>query len=78
LTKLQKTPIHAHLLERILARQFPRDYHPDLTADRLIRVAQCIELGRNDALDRHNEAIGDNGWTLGCSAFQSPASACWS
>jgi hypothetical protein len=63
-------PIHADLLERIVERQFPWDYHTDLTADRLIRVAQCIELGRNDALDRHNEAIGDNGWTLGCSAFQ--------
>jgi hypothetical protein len=58
------------LLESIVLREFPWDYHPDLTADRLIRVAKCIELGRNDALDRHNEAIGDNGWTLGCCAFR--------
>jgi hypothetical protein len=62
--------MHLQLLERIVQREFPWDYHPDLTADRLIRVAQCIVKGRNDALDRHNAAIGDTGWTLGCSAFQ--------
>lgn len=48
----------------------PWSIHSDLTRDRLIEVARLISYGRNDALDRHNPSVGDNTWTLGCSAFQ--------
>lgn len=53
-----------------MSESFPWDFHPDLTHDRLVSVALLIAQGRNDALARHNPAVGDNGWTLGCSAFQ--------
>lgn len=48
----------------------PWTIHPDLGRDRLIEVARLIAHGRNDALDRHDPNVGDNSWTLGCSAFQ--------
>jgi hypothetical protein len=48
----------------------PWDLHPDLTADRLAVVAKLLRQGRNDALDRFDPSIGDDGWTLGCRAFQ--------
>lgn len=48
----------------------PWDFHPHLTDDALVAVAALIAQGRSDALIRHNEEIGDDGWTLGCSAFQ--------
>lgn len=44
--------------------------HPDLTEERLVAVARLIAKGRNDALDRYEPEIGDNGWTLGTRAFQ--------
>lgn len=48
----------------------PWDYHPHLTHYAIAAVAGLIAQARSDALIRHNEAIGDDGWTLGCSAFQ--------
>lgn len=48
----------------------PWDYHPDLTRERLIKVAALIAKGRYDALDRYSVAVGSNGWTVGCEAFQ--------
>jgi len=48
----------------------PWDYHSDLERDAIIKVAGLIAQGRSDALTRHDEEIGDDGWTLGCRAFQ--------
>ena len=48
----------------------PWDYHSHLTHEALVAVASLIAQGRSDALIRHNEEIGDDSWTLGCSAFQ--------
>ncbi len=47
----------------------PWEYHPALTRDRLVVVAQLIQKGRNDALDRFDPNIGCTAWTLGCEAF---------
>ncbi|EIZ77296.1 hypothetical protein WSK_4136 [Novosphingobium sp. Rr 2-17] len=47
----------------------PWDYNPELTEERLIRVAQLIERGRNDAVDRHEPAIGGDSWTKGVCAY---------
>jgi len=47
----------------------PWDYHPDLTRDRLILVAQLLALGRGHALDRFDPEIGDDSWTRGVCAF---------
>ena len=47
----------------------PWDYNPELTEERLIRVAQLIERGRNDAVDRHEPAIGGTSWTRGVCAY---------
>jgi hypothetical protein len=51
-------------------KQYPWDIHPDLTEERLVKVAGLIRRGREDAVDRHDESIGDNNWLLGCSAYQ--------
>lgn len=48
----------------------PWDYHPHLERVAIIAVARLIAQGRSDALIRYDEAIGDDGWTLGCRAFQ--------
>lgn len=48
----------------------PWDFHPDLTEDRLVEVAKLIVDGRNAAIELQVESEGDNGWTLGCRAFQ--------
>ncbi|GGE05190.1 MULTISPECIES: hypothetical protein [Rhizobium] len=48
----------------------PWDYHPDLTEERLCAVASMIVDGRHSALERYDEAAGDNSWTHGCRAFQ--------
>ncbi|MBS0538582.1 MAG: hypothetical protein JSR47_07495 [Proteobacteria bacterium] len=48
----------------------PWDYHRHLTRKALIAIARLIAQGRSDALIRHDESIGDDGWTLGCKAFQ--------
>jgi hypothetical protein len=50
--------------------QHPWDYHSGLTEERLVTVARLIDAARSDALARHDEFKGDNGWTLGCSAYQ--------
>lgn len=48
----------------------PWDHHPHLTHDAIVAVGRLIAQGRSDALIRHDETIGDDGWTLGCKAFQ--------
>jgi hypothetical protein len=48
----------------------PWDYHPELTIDRLVEVANLIVKGRDNAVEHHNEEIGDDEWVLGCRAFQ--------
>ena len=53
-----------------MTKTYPWDYHPDLTEDRLKTVAAMIVEGRHTALERYDEEAGDNGWTLGCCAFQ--------
>lgn len=47
----------------------PWDYHPELTEERLVKVAQLLERGRGDAVDRHDPSIGGDGWTLGVCAY---------
>lgn len=47
----------------------PWDYHPELTKDRLISVAQLLALGRGNAVDRFDPVIGDDNWTLGVCAY---------
>ena len=53
-----------------MSKKFPWDYHPDLTEDRLVTVARMIVDGRQTAVELFDEEAGDNGWTLGCRAFQ--------
>ena len=53
-----------------MATRFPWDYHSDLTAERLTIVAQLIADGRQVAVELFDWEAGDNGWTLGCRAFQ--------
>ena len=53
-----------------MSRELPWEYHPDLAEDRLVIIARCIEHAYDDAIGRHDETIGDNGWTFGCTAFQ--------
>jgi hypothetical protein len=48
----------------------PWDVHTDLTADRLIKVADLVTSARGDAVAWHNPEIGDDNWVLGCRAFQ--------
>jgi len=49
---------------------YPWDYHADLTEARLVEVARLIADGRQMAVELFDEDAGDNGWTLGCRAFQ--------
>lgn len=53
-----------------MAIMYPWDYHGDLTAERLMIVAKLIADGRQTAIELFDEVAGDNGWTLGCRAFQ--------
>jgi hypothetical protein len=53
-----------------VTKKFPWDYHPDLTEDRIITIARMIVDGRQAAVELFDEEAGDNGWTLGCRAFQ--------
>src|SRR5258708_6165736 len=47
----------------------PWEHHAALTSERLITVAQLIQTGRNQALDRFDPSIGCTTWNLGCDAF---------
>lgn len=47
----------------------PWDYDPELSEERLVKIAQLIERGRNDAVDRHEPAIGGTNWTRGVCAY---------
>lgn len=51
-------------------KTLPWEFHPDLTEERLVRIAEFIVEGRQVAVELHNESEGDDGWTLGCRAFQ--------
>ena len=53
-----------------MTKNFPWEYHPDLTEDRLKQVAAMLVDGRHAALERYDAEAGDNGWTHGCRAFQ--------
>lgn len=53
-----------------MSKNYPWDYHPDLTAERLATVARLIVEGRQAAVERFDEEAGDNGWSLGVRAFQ--------
>jgi hypothetical protein len=48
----------------------PWEIHPDLTRERLVAIGHLITRGRNDAVMWQNPEIGDDGWVLGCRAFQ--------
>lgn len=48
---------------------YPWELNAGLSADRLIRIAELIQTGRNRALDRFDGSIGCTGWTAGCEAF---------
>ena len=47
----------------------PWEHNRELTADRLIQVANLIVAGRNAALDRNDPSLGCDPWTIGCEAF---------
>ncbi|MDX0111057.1 hypothetical protein GOC07_02005 [Sinorhizobium meliloti] len=47
----------------------PWDYHPELTKERLVKVAQLLAMGRGSAVDRFDPTIGDDNWTLGVCAY---------
>ena len=47
----------------------PWDYNLELTEERLIQIAQLLERGRGDAVDRYDPTVGDDSWTLGCCAY---------
>lgn len=47
----------------------PWDYHPELTEERLVKVAQLLARGRGSAVDRFDPTIGDDNWTLGVCAY---------
>jgi hypothetical protein len=51
-------------------KTLPWEYHPDLTEERLTAVAQLIADGRQTAVELFDAEAGDDGWTLGCRAFQ--------
>jgi hypothetical protein len=53
-----------------MSKIYPWEYHSDLTAERLAIVARLIADGRQVAVELFDEEAGDNGWTLGCRAFQ--------
>jgi hypothetical protein len=47
----------------------PWGYSSELTEERLVKVAQLLELGRGSAVDRFDPTIGDDNWTLGVCAY---------
>lgn len=47
----------------------PWDYSSELTEERLTKVAQLLERGRSDAVDRHDTSIGGTSWTRGVCAY---------
>lgn len=54
-----------------MSTKYPWDVHPDLTIERLTTLANAIRDGRADAVAAQLPEIGDDGWVLGCRAFQS-------
>ena len=53
-----------------MAKNYPWEYLSELTEDRIVAVARMIVDGRQMAVELFDEEAGDNGWTLGCRAFQ--------
>ncbi|MCR5943667.1 MULTISPECIES: hypothetical protein [Brucella] len=71
LTNTEKSPLSEYQeSECEMAKNYPWDYHADLTEERLREVGAMIVDGRHAALDRFDAEAGDNGWTHGCRAFQ--------
>lgn len=71
--RIEKMPImtaYAAGATDMTTKSCPWDYHPDLREDRLVAIAKLIADGRQTAVELFDEAEGDNGWTLGCRAFQ--------
>lgn len=48
----------------------PSEIHADATPDRLIVIAELIKKGRDNAVERHEPNIGDDGWILGSRAYK--------
>lgn len=53
-----------------MTKNFPWDYHKDLTEERLVAIGRLIVDGRQLAVELYDSDIGDDGWTLGCRASQ--------
>ena len=49
--------------------QRPWDFHSDLSRDRLQLIAEILRHVRRDAVRRHDPAIFETSWTLGCSIY---------
>ncbi len=47
----------------------PWDFHPDLSRDRLQLVAEVLRHVRRDSIRRHDPAVFDTSWTLGCAIY---------
>lgn len=47
----------------------PWEFHPDLTPDRLIEIADVLRNARDGVLELHDEEHGDDSWSLGCRAY---------
>lgn len=47
----------------------PWDFHPDLTEDRLMRLAQFFANTRRELISLHDRTKGDDAWSLGCRGF---------
>ncbi len=47
----------------------PWDYHPDLSEERLLYVADQIAHVRREALELHDEEQGDTPWSFGCRVY---------
>lgn len=47
----------------------PWEYYPDLSADRLIEIADILRSTRAAVLELHDETMGDDNWSLGCRVY---------
>lgn len=47
----------------------PWDFDIGLRPERLVTVAKLLRKVRAEALELHNEALGDDSWSLGCRAY---------
>lgn len=47
----------------------PKDFHPDLTDERLNAIADILINTRNETVDLFDEDAGDKAWGLGCRVY---------